>query len=1226
MRRLRRALGAAGLLVLLALAALLALPGSESGSRWLLGRVPGLAVEEFRGRLLGEWSASVLRWQSGATQVELQELHVVAHLGCLREGVVCLDELGAARLRLVLPPSPAPAVSTPLALPDIRLPLGLRIQRLQLGSLTVNGVEPLRDLALAASLDHGGLQLTALDVRGPALRLTISELSLQPQGDWPLHARANLQLPTLDARPWQLDLALDGHLLQRLQLTAHSQGYVNGELSGWLQPLAQGLPVELKLLATDFTAWSTLPPSLLFKTVELHASGALLGRNAVQGQASLAGQDRPVAVSLRGSVDFAGAQVEQLRLQDAAGATLEAAGTLDWREAFSTDLQLNGGAFAWQQLWPLPGLAVELQQVQATFGYAERRYQAEVDLQLRGPAGPMRLRTPLRGDAATLALPALRLEAGKGSAEGDLQLDFAAGLAWQSHLQLADLDPAYWYKELPGRIGGTLSGSGRWQDGRLQLDADWALDGQLRRQPLALKGKLHGDGARWQLPELALRLGDNRIDGQGQWAEQLDGRLRLALPRLDQLWPGLRGKADGELQLAGSLVAPQGSAQLQGQGLSYGEQALAGLKLDASLDTRQQGKLQLDGHGLRSGERDFGQFSLAAAGSLQRHSVELKLDGEPLRLALALAGGLDRRNDWRGSLERGEVGFARLNWQLTAPATLERTAAGRLTLGAHCWQAEQASLCGEAQRLMPEPQLRLRLRDFDLARLAGALPEDFAMVGTLGGDLRLDLPASGPSGEIRLDAGSGLLRLRQSAGGNGQWLEVPYRQLSLVSRLRPQRVDSQLNLVGPTLGTLALETSIDPRPASRPLSGSFRLDGLDLALARPFVGQVEHLEGRIDGSGQLSGSLLAPVVNGRVQLRNGRLAGGELPVSFEALQLAMTIAGQQAQLDGSWRSGEHGQGTLSGSLGWAGAPQLDLRIRGSRLPVVVEPYANLEAEPDLQLGLRDRQFSLGGQLAIPRGQIKVRELPAQAVKVSEDAQIVGEPESTTNVPGLKMDLRLALGAERLGFSGFGLTADIKGDLHIKDNLDSRGTLQLANGRYRAYGQRLTLRRARLIFAGPIDQPLLDIEAIRTVDEVTAGLRLSGRADAPVNEVFSEPSMPQEQALSYLILGRAPDTSGESNKVSQAAMALGLAGGAPVAGALAERLGVKDFLLGSEGSGTGSSVVASGYLSDRLSLRYGVGVFESSNIFALRYELSKKLYLEAAGGLASSLDIFYKKDF
>ncbi|MCY1454354.1 Translocation and assembly module subunit TamB [compost metagenome] len=97
-------------------------------------------------------------------------------------------------------------------------------------------------------------------------------------------------------------------------------------------------------------------------------------------------------------------------------------------------------------------------------------------------------------------------------------------------------------------------------------------------------------------------------------------------------------------------------------------------------------------------------------------------------------------------------------------------------------------------------------------------------------------------------------------------------------------------------------------------------------------------------------------------------------------------------------------------------------------------------------------------------------------------------------------------------------------------------------------------------------------------------------------------------------------------LSQAALALGLAGGTPVGGAIAERLGIKDFMLESEGSGDSSSVAASGYLSERLSLRYGVGVFEPANVFALRYDLTKKLYLEAASGLASSLDLFYKRDY
>ncbi|THG86299.1 translocation/assembly module TamB [Pseudomonas sp. A-1] len=1221
MRRLLRRLGAAGLLLLALLAGLLALPASESGSRWLLGRVPGLALEDFRGRLLGDWSAGALRWQSGETRVAVEQLRVVNRLACLRQRLLCLDELSATRLQLELPPTEE-ASAEPLSLPEIRLPLGVAIQRLQLGSLEVNGVQQLHDLALAARLDAGGLQLSAVDLQRPALRLTLSELSLQPQGDWPLRARASLQLPPVDERPWQLDLQLDGRLLQRLELTARSQGYLDGELTGWLQPLAEGLPLELRLSATDFQALASLPPSLRFTTLGLTGSGTLTEGYGVSGSATLAGAEQPLSVVLRGSVDGGGAQVEQLQLQDSAGETLQLAGRLDWREAFAAELTLAGGAFAWQQLYPQPGVELELQQLQAAFSYADSRYRGDFDVRLLSPAGPLRLSSPLQGDGGQLQLPQLRLEAGKGRAQGELALTFAEAFGWQTRLQLAELDPAYWLRELPGRIGGQLASRGELRDGHLQLEADWALDGQLRQQPLALKGQLQGEDKRWQLPELALRLGDNRIDGRGVWGEKLEGQFKLALARLDQLWPGLRGQAGGELRLAGTPAAPQGSLALQGSGLGYQDHRMAGLTLDARLDARQHATVQLDARGLRSGDTDFGQLALKGSGSLQQHSVELNLDGEPLRLALALNGGLDRRQDWRGSLSRGSLAAAGFDWQLQRPASLERSAAGRITLGAHCWQSQEASLCADSQRLLPEPQLRLRLRDFDLARLRRSLPRGTALVGRVNGDLRLDLPAGGPDGELRLDAGSGQLRIRE----RGQWLEIPYRQLLLTSRLRPQRIDSRLLLSGPTLGALELEARIDPRPQDKPLSGSFRLEGLDLALARPFARQVERIEGRIDGGGRLSGSLLAPVVDGRVQLRDGHLSGGELPLTFEQLQLALQIDGQQARLDGSWRSGEQGQGSIAGNLGWAGAPQMDLQIRGSRLPAVVEPYASLEVEPDLQLGLRDNRLSLGGRVAVPRGRITVRELPAQAVKVSEDARVVGEQPAPSSAPDLQMDLRLAIGEDRLRFSGFGLTADLRGNLRLRDNLDSRGTLRLENGRYRAYGQRLTLRRARLIFAGPIDQPLLDIEAIREVGDVTAGLRISGRADEPLSEVFSEPAMSQEQALSYLVLGRAPGSGGDQNMVNQAALALGLAGGAPVAGAIAERLGISDFLLESEGSGTDSSMVASGYLSEKLSLRYGVGVFEPVNVFALRYQLSKKLYLEAASGLASSLDLFYKRDY
>jgi translocation and assembly module TamB len=217
-----------------------------------------------------------------------------------------------------------------------------------------------------------------------------------------------------------------------------------------------------------------------------------------------------------------------------------------------------------------------------------------------------------------------------------------------------------------------------------------------------------------------------------------------------------------------------------------------------------------------------------------------------------------------------------------------------------------------------------------------------------------------------------------------------------------------------------------------------------------------------------------------------------------------------------------------------------------------------------------------------------------------------------------MDVSVEVGQDRLRFAGFGLTADLQGHLQVGDNLTGNGELVLRNGRYRAYGQRLDLRRARLLFAGPLDQPYLDVEAVRNVGDVTAGLRLNGRADEPTTEVFSTPAMSQEQALSYLILGRPLNSGGDGNAVGQAALAMGLSGTASMTSDLAQRLGLKDLQLDEDG--------ALGQLSERLSFRYGLGVVDSTSVVALRYELTKRLYLEAASGLASSLDLFYKRDF
>ena len=112
-------------------------------------------------------------------------------------------------------------------------------------------------------------------------------------------------------------------------------------------------------------------------------------------------------------------------------------------------------------------------------------------------------------------------------------------------------------------------------------------------------------------------------------------------------------------------------------------------------------------------------------------------------------------------------------------------------------------------------------------------------------------------------------------------------------------------------------------------------------------------------------------------------------------------------------------------------------------------------------------------------------------------------------------------ANDVKLDAFGLTTDIQGSLSMEQmdaKLTGNGDLNLVNGRYQAYGQDLIIRKGEILFSGPLDRPTLDIEAIRdpekTADDVIAGIRVTGQAEQPDIEVFSNPTKEQSEALSY----------------------------------------------------------------------------------------------------------------
>ena len=1224
----RGVLAAVAALIAVSLAAGTALAwvlGTEAGGRWLLARLPMLEVQGFAGHLGGAWRAERVAWRDGERRVTVEAPVLAWRPACLWRATLCVERLEAQAVVLHLPADPD-AAPRDGGLPALELPLAVSLRRLDIGPVTLDGTPLIDEAQLTARWDGDGLAIERLRVRREALAVQ-AEGRLATAGEWATELRLRADLPPgPQGQPWQLAVQASGALQGELALAVQSRGYLEAVGEGAVRPLADDVPAHLAVSAERFLASDALPATLALESVRLALRGDLARGYAVEGSARLPAEEEPVHLALAGRVDTAGARLDALSLDVDEARRVALQGRIDWQDSLRADLSLDWRDFPWQRLYPGEPLPVTLRAAQAQLQYEDGRYLGHFTSRLSGPAGDFTLASPLSGDLEQLHLADLSLEAGQGRARGSLSLGFAEALTWTARLTLDNLDPAYWVAQLPGRLGGTLDSRGRAGEDGLAGEARLALDGRLRGQPARMAVAVEGEGARWALPTLDLRLGDNRLTGSGRWDDTLDGQLELALDRLGQLWPGLSGRLGGSLALAGRATAPSARLRLDGQAVRFQDLRLDALAAQAELLDGERGSLALRASRLASGDLELGELQVRGQGTAAAHELAVDLDGPTLEAALA-ARGRWQDGAWRGQLPRAEVAAYGQRWALRAPAPLAREADGRVLLGAHCWASGAASLCAEDQRLMPEPQLRYRLRDLPLQQVAALVSPDLFWEGELNADLALDLADAGPRGQVAVDAGSGSLRVRHE----DQWLTFAYQVLRLDSRLAPDRVDTELALSGESIGRLAATVRIDPRGPDKPLDGTFAVDRVQLAALRPFVPMLDELAGELAGAGSLAGTLAQPEVRGELRLRDGQVAGAQLPTRLESLTLALRLDGRSARLEGGWRAGAAGQARLAGQLAWGETLAVDLRLDGERLPVVVEPYAELEVAPALRLTFDGQRLALAGRVRVPRGRIEVRELPPATVRVSRDAVIVGEePAAPKGTPvEMAMDVEVLVGQERLTFSGFGLTAELVGQLHVGDNLDTRGELSLRDGRYRAYGQRLNLRRARLLFTGPIDQPYLDIEAIRYVeeDDVTAGLRITGSTLAPRAEVFSEPAMSQEQALSYLVLGRAPGAgAGDENLLAGAALGLGLAGTSSFTGAVAESLGIRDFQLDTQGTGSTTSVVASGRLTDRLSLRYGVGVFQPSNTLALRYRLTRRLYMEAASGLASSLDLFYRRDF
>ena len=873
-------------------------------------------------------------------------------------------------------------------------------------------------------------------------------------------------------------------------------------------------------------------------------------------------------------------------------------------------------------------------------------------LALGADQGAQTLRAELAQAAYRIALDArragdqlvinnARLAAGGGEFNFNARLALAANRAFSAQAQLRRFDPS----RLGGYPAANINANATVQ-GRLspQMSASVALNvakSSYRGQPLSGKGAFKLAGKRIFDSNIALRLGVNRLDANGAFGavnDRLDWRLDA--PDMQAFGQGFGGRVTASGNLGGSLAQPSAQFKLQGQALAWqGTRHLDSVLATGELQHGTNGILNLSARlrGYRSANYALTSAALDVHGTRGAHTINLAAQNPQMDARAKLTGGWRDGQGWDGRIVRLE-NTGRYPVVLDAPARLA-IGTGHVSLS----QAELALANG-----------RVRIDEFALQ--SGRITSQGSMSGLDSGYL-LRLANIAPDVESTLILG-GKWKFAANSQLNGSiqlWRErgdvtVPgnpktalgIQQLTFTAQAVASRIHTKLAAQGSKLGMISVvaDTTLAQRNGQWGLSGNAPL-GLtasanmaSLAWVSPLLGAPVTLDGAAQAQISASGTVNAPLLSGSVTADKLRFGYPQQGIAFTDGSLRATLRGDTLTLD-SLRL-RAGSGTLTGSgtaLLRDGKPTMQIALQAHKLALLQRPDRQVTVSGKADINLAPHLIRVNAKIKADRALI---ELPRDdAPTISSDVIVLGwkKPPPTKGLPtALDFDLDFDLG-DQFYLKGRGVDARLTGlvKLHARDGglPNAIGSVQVAKGTYTAYGQRLSIERGVVNFSGPVDNPGLNVLALRKNQTVEAGVAITGSAQAPVVKLVSIPDVPDTEKLSWLVLGHGTENSSAaefSALQTAAGVLLGMGDSVSLQAKLAKATGLSEVNLTGGGTLQSSILVLGKRLSKNVYLSYEQGLAGTTSLVKINYALSRRVSVRLQTGSQSAVDVFYTFSF
>ncbi|WP_313738201.1 translocation/assembly module TamB domain-containing protein [Acinetobacter sp.] len=849
--------------------------------------------------------------------------------------------------------------------------------------------------------------------------------------------------------------------------------------------------------------------------------------------------------------------------------------------------------------------------------------------------------------------------AGKIFANGRVSLK--NGFGWNINASLVRFKPHYFVSSVRGELSGNVKTEGVWSDNLKRINIQKLnIAGIINNKPVRGTGNLAmviNSNQKGFLPQqfeannLYLSYAKNQVQATGN-AQNL--RLKINAPALYEIYSGLRGRAYGYLNVQ-SQPRLQATANLAVDDFGFNNLFnVKKLRIQGELPTSELTPTLMTAkmENLRSGKREIQQGEISLAGTRKAHILKVQAQNRISKFYVQLAGGFNAQNDWLGQIQRGDFDSLRARLvQRQNASVIYSSAKSELFVGAHCWSSQQSQLCFDQPIRVSKTRGNVSFitQNVDLNDFAAFMPEGLEITGKVNGYAKAAwVKGVKPKIDARLVTRNGVIGLAaedpQDVGST-----LNYNEIAVVAKSVAAGLQVRLDVKTPEIGTGYANVIIDPYKDNKPMRGEIAFDQVQLKVFKPFIQDVRSLSGNLSFAGKISGTLTQPLVNGEMRLKDGAISMISLPVNLTNIQVYSSIRQDHATINGAFNSGR-GAGALTGSVNWKDDPRIQLHLKGENLLIRQAPLITAVVTPDLTLDVLpfSKKLSLSGKVEVPRALISMPEASAPVINVSSDVRVVHEGQDQLAILraarpwDIRADVMVNLGNQVI-FQGFDSRIPLAGRLY----LSQRGleTAMRANGaigvsqrvKIEAYGQSLDLNRAIARFNGPLYNPTLDIDANKTVQGSLVGVRVTGTATSPNIQVYNDAGLSEQEALNAIITGRINEgangisqeagfKSDVNNTIAAAGISLGLGGTRALTNQIGRTFGLSGLALDAQGTGDDTQVSVTGYITPDLFIRYGVGVFTPVNKLTLRYQMNKRLYLEASQSLERAIDVFYNWRF